>query len=104
MNKSKELSNRELNEQKQEKIKEIFRKLFIFDSVPDYLLNLVLDNLVLLHIPKGKYLYLKNSQNSFFIFLTKREENKEILNNNLLLLSPYFLIIKNNNLPYSFLT
>ena len=69
MNQNKELSNRELNEQEQEKIKEIFRKLFIFDSVPDYLLNLVLDNLVLLHIPKGKYLYLKNSQNSFFILL-----------------------------------
>ena len=82
MNQNKELSNRELNEQEQEKIKEIFRKLFIFDSVPDYLLNLVLDNLVLLHIPKGKYLYLKNSQNSFFYIIIKGSFQKNIDNKN----------------------
>ena len=82
MNQNKELSNRELNEQEQEKIKEIFRKLFIFDSVPDYLLNLVLDNLVLLHIPKGKYLYLKKSQNSFFYIIIKGSFQKNIDNKN----------------------
>ena len=63
--------NRELSDEEEEKIKEIFRKLFIFDSVPDSLLNLVLESLALLHVPKGEYLYLKGSQNSFFYIIIK---------------------------------
>ena len=71
-----ESTNRDLTEEEQEKIKEIFRKLFVFDSLPDSLLNLVLDNLVLFNVPKGEYLYLKNTQNSFFYIIIKGQFEK----------------------------
>ena len=79
--------NRELTVQEEEKIKEIFRKLFVFDSVPDSLLDLVLESLVLLQVPKGDYLFLKGSQNSLFYIIIKGnfEKNSNTDDNNILL-------------------
>ena len=77
--------NRELTIEEEEKIKEIFRKLFIFDSVPDSLLDLVLESLVLLQVPKGDYLYLKGSQNAFFYIIIKGkfEKDSDLKDNNI---------------------
>ena len=75
--------NRELTEEEEEKIKEIFRNQFIFDSVPDSLLNVVLESLILIHISKGEYLYTKGSQKSYFYIILKGSfEQYSLLDNN----------------------
>ena len=50
-------SVKEFSNENQEKIIEIFRKLFIFDIFPDNLLETILNSLILLSISKGDFLY-----------------------------------------------
>ena len=66
-------SVKEFSNENQEKIIEIFRKLFIFDIFPDNLLETILNSLILLSISKGDFLYTKGSPNNFFYIVIKGE-------------------------------
>ena len=66
-------SVKEFSNENQEKIIEIFRKLFIFDIFPDNLLETILNSLILLSISKGDFLYTKDSPNNFFYIVVKGE-------------------------------
>lgn len=68
---------REFSDIEQEKIKDIFRQLFIFDVFPDNIIDLILNSLVILSILKGDFLYLKGMQNNFFYIVVKGEFEKK---------------------------
>ena len=68
---------REFSENEQEKIKEIFRKLFIFDVFPNNIIDLILNSLIILAITKGDFLYLKGMQNNFFYIVVKGQFEKK---------------------------
>ena len=68
---------REFSESEQEKIKEIFRKLFIFDVFPNNIIDLILNSLIILAITKGDFLYLKGMQNNFFYIVVKGQFEKK---------------------------
>ena len=64
-------SEKEMPEDVQTKIKEIFSKLFLFFIFPDSVLMDILSNLIIIEIEKDDYLYQKGSEARCFYIMTE---------------------------------
>ena len=74
--KSKKIKEIDITIEEQEKIKNIFHKIFVFDEIPDNILNIIICNFVLIKVQKGDFLYKKGSKNNFFYIVYKGELEK----------------------------
>ena len=76
------LTEKEMTEEEEEKIKEIFSTLFVFDAFPEEIVDTILTSLIYVIISKGDFLYHKESECYYFFILVegimesiKKDEN-----------------------------
>lgn len=55
----------------EEKIRSVLKKHFLFDDLPNDIIQFILEELVLIHISKGNYIYRKGFQGDFFYIISK---------------------------------
>ena len=66
--KNPKVTEKEMSEEEEEKIKEIFSNLFVFDVFPEEIVNTILTSLIYVLISKGDSLYNKGNE-CFYFFI-----------------------------------